>query len=320
MYSWGDDTSTWKNPGSYNYGSARRTYMDADAKTAAAKGPRTYSKRNSPDSKLVSTVNKIIETQSENPIVIAVDVTGSMSTWPASIFDRLPLLYQTLANYKQDLEISFAAIGDATCDNYPLQVNGFAKGPALDDNLRALCAEGGGGGQHMESYELFGYYMNSSNVLVPKAKSPFLIIFGDEGFYENIHPDQVKHYIGHDIQSPMDSLAMWKSLSTKFDTYLLHKPYSDSLDKTIIAQWSDALGPQKIIQLYDEERAVDVAIGLIARRWGKYDDFSKNISARHDSTDISAVTKSLRFIGSPVTPNSMIPGSMPSRRSSRLDK
>ena len=34
-------------------------------------------------------------------------MTGSMQTWPAEIFDRLPLLYNTLAQYRPDLEVLF---------------------------------------------------------------------------------------------------------------------------------------------------------------------------------------------------------------------
>ena len=33
-----------------------------------------------------------------------------MASWPFEIFDRLPLLYNTLSQYREDLEICFAAI------------------------------------------------------------------------------------------------------------------------------------------------------------------------------------------------------------------
>ena len=36
-----------------------------------------------------------------------------MASWPFEIFDRLPLLFNTLSQYREDLEICFAAIGDA---------------------------------------------------------------------------------------------------------------------------------------------------------------------------------------------------------------
>ncbi|MFH1174409.1 MAG: hypothetical protein V1725_04705 [archaeon] len=296
MYGWVDDVNTWRNPKKYKFDSARKPYLDKLASDAAATGKlnRTYVNRSAPNSKLV-TAKKDITSDSENPLIIAVDVTGSMASWPGEIFDRLPLLYKTLSQYKPDLEISFAAIGDATCDSYPLQINNFGKGVDLDDHIKALCAEGGGGGQHFESYELFGYHMlNHANV--PKAKSPFLIMFGDESFYEQVDPAQVKHYVGDTLQNPLNSREMWQKLQQKFDVYMLHKPYSGGMEKEIVQQWSSVLGKQKVIQLYDEQRAVDVAMGLIAKKWGQYGDFSSNLSARHDDDDAISVHKSLRHV------------------------
>ena len=58
--------------------------------------PRTYSRRGEPNAKVVDP-KKHSPSDSANPLIVAVDVTGSMSSWPAEIFDRLPLLYNTLA-------------------------------------------------------------------------------------------------------------------------------------------------------------------------------------------------------------------------------
>lgn len=252
---------------------------------------------------LVDPRGKAISSDSKNPIVIAVDVTGSMASWPAEIFDRLPLLYQTLSKYKDDVEICFAAIGDANSDQFPLQVNNFGKGLVLEDHLKALCPEGGGGGQAKETYELFGYFMlNKANV--PNASSPKLVIFGDEGFYDKISPSHVKHYIGDTLESPMDASGMWKGLQQKFDIYMLHKQYDSggASDASIIQQWSDVLGKEKVVQLYEAERAVDVALGMIARQWGEFDDFTKNLSARQSAAQAKSVMQSLRHVADPNAP------------------
>lgn len=295
MYSWGPDTSTWKKPGSYNWGSAKGAYANIGSK-AATKGPRTYAS-SSKLGKLVDPMGKVIESDSETPLVIAVDVTGSMQSWPGEIFDRLPLLYQTLAKYRPGMEISFCAIGDAHTDQFPLQVNSFGKDLDLEDHLKALCAEGGGGGQAMESYELFGYFMQN-RCKMPKAKSPFLIIFGDEGFYPDINPDQVEGYIGDKLQGAIDSKAMWHDLMQKFNIYMLHKEYEGGVqqDKKIVEQWADVLGRERIVPLYDEQRAVDVAMGIIARYWGQFGDFKQNLNSRQDSGGQKSVMASLRHV------------------------
>ncbi|MBI4918687.1 hypothetical protein HY837_02065 [archaeon] len=316
MYSWGDDTYTWKNPGAYNFGSARRAYLDSLKNSSTAKGARSYAVKSGPDMKLVDPKAKNISSDSKNPIIIAVDVTGSMSTWPAEIFDRLPLLYQTLSKYKDDVELSFVAIGDGYTDSFPLQVSDFGKGTTLDDYLKALYPEGGGGGQHFESYELFAYFVDN-HVKTPKATSPFLILMGDEGFYEKINKSMVEHFVGDKLQDDLDAKTVWSSVGKKFNTYLLHKEYN-GLDKEIVGQWSEAIGQQKVIPVSDPTRIVDVAMGIVARSWGNFDDFGKSLKARQDSKGIKTVMDSLKYVSvpDPANTNSVVP----SKKSGKVSK
>lgn len=295
MYSWGDDTKVWKKPKSYDYGSARAGYLEDLAKKSKSEGERTYlsSKLSKgPKLELVDPKGKEITTESTNPVLIAVDGTGSMQTWPAEIFDRLPLLYQTLSKYRKDVELSFSVIGDAGSDRWPVQISNFGKELTLDKYLKALCPEGGGGPGVRESYELWGYYV-SQHVLTPKAEKPFLILMGDEAFYNKVDPQQAKHYLGEGLQAPVESLGIWKKLDDKFNIYLLRKSYP-GYDEKIKAQWAEAIGLQKIVPVDDPKRVVDIAMGIIARSWGYFSDFKTNISARQDEPEIKKVMESIR--------------------------
>jgi hypothetical protein len=326
MYSWGDNTVNWKNPKGYKYDSARAPYLDKLADASKKKGGRTYMAGSEPNLKLVDPRGKEISSESENPLIIGVDVTGSMASWPAEIFDRLPLLYQTISQYKPDLEVCFAAIGDATCDSYPLQVNDFAKGVDLEDKLNALYPEGGGGGQLSESYELFGHFINS-HCKLPKAKSPFLFIYGDEKFYERIDPGQARHYIGDSLESELESKAVWNSLMQKFNLFYLHKPYGNEDEPTTTKEvgkyWANALGPQRVIELPSSDRAVDVAMAILAKYYGQFGDFKTNISARQDDDQIGLVEDSVRFLPNdpdgPIVRASRLLGSGSAKKSKRLD-
>ena len=294
MYSWGPSTDDWAKPGAYSYDAARKAAMDKDAAAAAKKGGRTYlAGKTAPDLDLTDPRGKRLETRSKNPILVAVDVTGSMASWPAAIFDRLPLLYQTLSQYREDVEISFAAIGDATCDRFPLQVTDFGKGAELDERLAALYGEGGGGGGAKESYELYAWLVQN-RVSTPEAEEkPFLIIYGDEGFYEKVNAKQVQHYLGGGLEKGVSSLEVFQDLNKRFDVYLLRKSYGGSEDKAIRDQWADALEPQRIILVHDEDRAVDLALGLIARSWGRFDDFEENMKARQPLAKVKELANSL---------------------------
>jgi len=307
MYSWGDDTFTWKKPGAYDFGDAKKAYISKLGKEAEDKGPRTYFKKKEPNLEIVNPKNRIISTESENPVIVAVDGTGSMASWPAEIFDRLPLLYQTLSKYRDGIEISFSVIGDAISDQWPAQVTDFGKGVTLDDYLIALQPEGGGGPGIRESYELWAYFMKE-HAKTPKAKSPFMIIMGDEKFYETIHPKQIEHYLGDKIAQSIDSKEVWKELSDRFDIYLLRKSY-EGRDKEIEEQWTEAIGKQKIIPIYDPTRIVDVATGIIAKTWGEFGDFQKSLSARQDPENIEKVMKSLKLVEGAKTPSKVLGGS-----------
>ena len=323
MYSWGGSTRDWKNPGAYKFDSARAPYLDSMAAASKAKGGRHYTTKSAPD-KIVDPKGKTITSDSENAIVFGIDVTGSMSTWPREIFDRLPLFYQTLSQYREDLEVSFGAIGDASSDEYPLQVNDFGKGVKLEDHVNALFPEGGGGGQVSESYELFGYFM-LEHAKLTKAQSPFLFICGDEKFYTRVDPRQAEHYIGDKLAGPIESQKVLDGLLDKFDVYFLHKPYGhgndDSITREVGEHWAKAIGRQRVIELPSYDRVVDIAMGIVAKKWGYFGDFKDSLSARHpSSTTRSAVYRSLRFIRDASGVNSVIDRSLPGGKSIPLDR
>lgn len=292
MYSWGDDTSTWKKPKGYDYGSARGDYLKT-LKKAAGDDERSYEAKSGPTLNLVDPKGKKITTQSQNPVIIGIDGTGSMQKAPAEIFDRLPLLYQTLSKYRPDIELSFSVIGDANIDKWPVQTTQFGKETVLDSYLKALCAEGGGGPGIRESYELWAFNL-LEHAEIPKATSPFLIIMGDEKFYEQVDPKQAKKYLDLGLQSPVESMEVWKKLGQRFSIYLLQRPYAGGPTDEIRAQWTHAIGEQHVIPVLDDLRFVDVAMGLIAKQWGAISDFAENLSARQDEKSIEAVMESLR--------------------------
>jgi hypothetical protein len=297
MYGWGDDVSDWKAPEAYKFtGSDQAQAARAAAKKQSdAEGPRTYLKRTAPNLDLTDPKGKTIFTRSQNPIVVCVDVTGSMQTWPAEIFDRLPLLYQTLSQYREDVEVSFLALGDATCDKFPLQVTDFRAGLPLEESLKSLYGEGGGGGQAKESYELLAYTL-LYHAKAPEAVKPFLIIYGDEGFYDKVDPKQVKRLLGDDLKEPLDSRTLWKAVAECWNVFHLRKAYGGHQEAGILAQWQDVLGAERVIQLDDEQRAVDTALGLIARSWGHFEDFERNMTARQDPTKVAALAEKLKKI------------------------
>ena len=293
MYSWGDDTSAWKGGKSYKWDSAKAPYLKKWESNAGSE-PREYLDKKGPNLALVEPKGKTLHSDSENPVEVWIDGTGSMASWPAEIFDRLPLFCKTVTGYRQDTEFSFSVIGDATgYDKWPVQVTDFGNGPSLDERLKALYAEGLGGPGIRESYELHAYRA-LTHTDTPKATSPFLFIMGDESFYETVKPDLVKNIFDDKIQGELSSREIFQELGKSRDIYLLRKPYGAGMDQKIEAQWREAIGSQHIIPIYDEKRIVDVAMGIIAKKWGYDADFENNLEARQDEEGIKSVMASLR--------------------------
>jgi ribosomal protein S27AE len=288
MYSWDEDTSTWYGTGTYTYGSAGSAKRMSAAERAKAHGPRTYERKSGPNEKVIDP-HKHIRTQSTNPLIIAVDVTGSMASWPFEIFDRLPLLYNTLSQYREDLEICFAAIGDDAVDQWPLQVTAFAGGFDLEQLLGSLYGEGGGG-DAPESYGLFAHWVNT-HVEVPGVKEPpFLIVFGDVTMHPAVSRQKIAQYLGDQVKRDVDAIEAWRQVGKTWNTWFLRRPAGKPRDQ-VDAQWGKAIGEQKILHIEDEQRAVDYAMGLIARAWGHFTDFQDNMRARQSEDKVDSVSR-----------------------------
>src|SRR3989344_1917942 len=252
MYAWGgNDPTGWKGSANYDYGSARAQYTQNAA--AGLTGSRTYAQRREPDTALTNPRGKVISSNSTDPVIIGIDETGSMASWPGEIFDRLPLFCQTLWKYRPNAEFAICALGDAHSDKYALQVTDFTRDPKeLEARVKALGCEGNGGGQGMESYELFGYYL-LNHCKTPNATSPFSIIYGDEAFYPEVNPKQAQHYIGARLEAPIPSQRIGQQLQQRFNVYRLHKPYdSGAGNASIIAGWEAALGQERVIKMQEE--------------------------------------------------------------------
>jgi hypothetical protein len=293
MYSWDEDTSKWYGKGRYAYAPVGSAARAEAAERAVASGPRTYEGKHGPNEKIIDP-RKHISTDSTNPLVIAVDVTGSMANWPFEIFDRLPLLYNTLSQYRPDLEVCFAAIGDGAVDRWPLQVTNFAGGFDLEQLLGSIYGEGGGG-DAPESYGLFAQWLNT-HVKVPKAADPpFLIVFGDITMHPTTPTNQLSSYLGDDVGREIDSIKAWQQVTKTWNTWFLRRPTGTKGDY-VDQQWGQAIGEQKIFHIEDEQRAVDYAMGLIARSWGHFSNFQDNMRARQSEETVREVSEPIALL------------------------
>ena len=283
----------------HDFDSARRSY-----KSYAA---GSYSKAVNRGVTVKDLVPVKLSTESENPVVVDTDQTGSMGEWPATMFSKLPYLeHEAKTEYMgKDVEISWGAIGDASNnEDYPLQARPFAKGTALATRLKEIVLEGKGGGSTQESYELTALYY-ARNVEMPNAVRPLFIFIGDESPYPYVDPEQAKTFAHVNLQERIKTSQVFKELQQKFSVYFIQKPYNDErlsdgsltgTTKRVHEDWAELVGEDHIALLADPGRVVDVIFGIMAREAGKVRYFKKELTDRQKPDQVKTVNTALRTI------------------------
>jgi len=223
-------------------------------------------------------------TDAKNPIVVALDGTGSMGDSAKIMFDKMPMFWGQIEQkgYLTDPALSFAIVGDQYCDEAPLQITPFEKGLPIDDWLKKLWLEGGGGGQTMESYDLAAqFYLDRCDLDEPEQA--FFFFIGDEDYYRTLDDQPTE--------------PIFKALMEKFEVFFIHWRYDfGSTDKRIVKSWKDLMG-ERLIVLKEDKAIVDVMLGIISMMTGvrNLDSYAKEMEERGQSNErIDTVTEAIK--------------------------
>jgi hypothetical protein len=106
---------------------------------------------------------------------------------------------------------------------------------------------------------------------------------------------EIARFLGDQVPGNVDSIHAWNQVAKNWNVWFLRRPNGKKGDE-IDEQWGRAIGPQKVVHIDDELRAVDYAMGLIARDWGYFDDFRANMSARQDEKKVGILERALNAI------------------------
>jgi len=206
-----------------------------------------------------------------NGIIISLDVTGSMGKVVRGIHRDLPRLHELLLGHKYlpDPQILFAAAGDATCDQVPLQVGQFESDNRMDQNLEHMILEGGGGGQKSESYELSLYVAARHTALdcyEKRGRRGYLFIIGDELAYPFVRRQHVHRLIGQDPQVDIPLNQIIAEAREKYHIFfVIPGGAAHGSDLEILNFWTHLLGEESVIKLAHPDQtseSIAMAIGL----------------------------------------------------------
>jgi hypothetical protein len=199
-------------------------------------------------------------------ISVLFDETGSMGGIPRVFQKKLAELMSVLLikGYIQDPQILFGALGDATCDRVPLQVGQFESGVEMDEHLRNIILEGGGGGTNHESYELALYFLarhTSIDCWEKRGRKGYAFLIGDEMAYQSVNKQHVAKHIDDHLEKDIPLRQIISEVQRRYHLFFIFPlNASHGHDESIQNFWRDLLG-QNVIFL-DDENAVSETIAL----------------------------------------------------------
>jgi hypothetical protein len=196
-----------------------------------------------------------IEHPNSVPIILALDITGSMGSIPHHMVkEGLPKIMGTIIqNGIPDPQLLFLGIGDHECDQSPLQVGQFESSDELLDKwLTTIWLEGGGGGNDGESYLLawyFAAYHTITDNFEKRNKKGFLFTIGDEPVLSNITDRYLTKIMGgSQYNSNYTSVELLDKAREKYNVYHLHiKETSSGSRIKVIDGWKQLMKDNLIV-------------------------------------------------------------------------
>lgn len=116
------------------------------------------------------------------PVILALDVTGSMGKAAVEVAKKLNIIMTKLYDTVADIEFMIMGIGDLECDRYPIQASQFESDIRIAEQLDKLYFEFGGGGNSYESYTAAWYFASRHTKLdcLKRGRKGIIITMGDE--------------------------------------------------------------------------------------------------------------------------------------------
>lgn len=154
------------------------------------------------------------------PVILGLDVTGSMGSACAAVARQLDKIITGLYEDVKDVEFMVMGIGDFAYDNAPLQVSQFESDVRICDQLGKIWFERGGGGNSYESYTAAWYFGLHHTDLDcwKRGKKGIIITLGDEPLNPYLPGRDFRRVFGYSSQD-IDTVNLYKEVTEKFDVY-----------------------------------------------------------------------------------------------------
>lgn len=183
------------------------------------------------------------------PIIIALDVTGSMGHVPDTLIRTgLPdIMQKILESGVKDPQVLFIAIGDQYSDAAPIQVGQFESSDDLMDKwLKTVWLEGHGGGNGGESYQLAWHtaLYHTDCDWINEGKKGVLITIGDDDVHKSLSSSELEKFFGDKLE-PETTSGLLSNVQLSWDVY--HITLNDYQGPKAARSWNKILGDNSAI-------------------------------------------------------------------------
>ena len=222
------------------------------------------------------------------PIIIGLDVTGSMGHVPESLIKNdLPEVMKKLLDEGVPCpQLCFTAYGDHKCDDFPFQAGQFeASDELIEKWLTAVYLESGGGGNGGESTSLVYYFAarhTSCDAINKRGKKGLLITIGDEPNHSDYPKSALKNIFGG-AEKDMTSEEIIKEAQQKWEIYHINILDWAGQMKEVKTCWENLLGDHFISVEANTDTNISNMIARLAVE--HYKKQNSGIASASGSTD-----------------------------------
>lgn len=155
------------------------------------------------------------------PVILALDVTGSMGSSLELVAKQLDAIMTKLYKEVTDVEFMIMGIGDLYCDDAPIQISQFESDIRIAEQLEKVYFERGGGGNNWESYTA-AWYMGSRHCDLDcwkRGKKGIIITLGDEPLNPYLPKNKLNNVTGDGNEKDVETKDLYPEVTEKFDVY-----------------------------------------------------------------------------------------------------
>ena len=155
------------------------------------------------------------------PVILALDVTGSMGGALLKTASSLGVIMQNVLDTYNDVEFMVMGIGDLAYDRAPIQISQFESDIRVAEHLDKLWFERGGGGNGFESYSA-AWYMGLHHTSLDcwdRGRKGVIITLGDEPLNPYLPAAKLAKVTGDALQGDIRTKDLYRRALEKFEIF-----------------------------------------------------------------------------------------------------